>query len=388
MTQANNRLIVVLGMHRSGTSALTRGLQVLGVNLGDRMMSANESINAKGFWEDLDLNALNIEMLSAIHNDWHHIAHIEERDVKALTVAGYFARAAELLHSKIGNSPLFAFKDPRVAKLLPFWKEVFVQSQLNVSYILAVRHPLSVAKSLAKRDGFDIEKGYLLWLGHVLTSLVDSAGERRVLVDYDRLMQSPDRELGRIAKKLDLELDPAELQSYKSEFLDEGLRHTVYGLSELQADEACPPIVREIYTALLDVASDQMQLDDAAFLDKMTHWVDEFERIKAILNLVDRYYVANQVMNELDGKIASLNKIVVGRNEEAVRTKAENRVKFIRAMAEFDRRVAEYEGQIAHLVAEQARIYSSTSWKITKPLRYVVSHIRNLKRRAHEDDEQ
>ena len=61
---AIKRLIVVLGMHRSGTSAITRGLQVMGVGLGDRMMPAMPD-NVKGFWEDVDLNALNMEMLSA-----------------------------------------------------------------------------------------------------------------------------------------------------------------------------------------------------------------------------------------------------------------------------------------------------------------------------------
>src|SRR5665647_3705297 len=60
------KLIVVLGMHRSGTSAVTRGLQVMGVGLGDRLMPGLEGNNAKGFWEDIDLNALNIEMMSSI----------------------------------------------------------------------------------------------------------------------------------------------------------------------------------------------------------------------------------------------------------------------------------------------------------------------------------
>ena len=67
--QSNGRLIVVLGMHRSGTSAITRGLQVMGVELGDRMMPPVEGNNSKGFWEDLDLYALNIEILNNIGSD-------------------------------------------------------------------------------------------------------------------------------------------------------------------------------------------------------------------------------------------------------------------------------------------------------------------------------
>ena len=70
MEESNDRLIVVLGMHRSGTSAITRALKVLGVDLGDRLMLAVEGDNNKGYWEDIDFNALNIEMLRAIGKDW------------------------------------------------------------------------------------------------------------------------------------------------------------------------------------------------------------------------------------------------------------------------------------------------------------------------------
>ena len=60
----HTRLIVILGMHRSGTSAITRGLQVMGVSLGNNLMPPMEDVNAKGFWEDIDLVALNVEILN------------------------------------------------------------------------------------------------------------------------------------------------------------------------------------------------------------------------------------------------------------------------------------------------------------------------------------
>src|SRR5882724_9597278 len=64
VTLIHQRLIVVLGMHRSGTSAMTRALQAMGVELGSRLMPPVEGENDKGFWEDLELNALNIEVLA------------------------------------------------------------------------------------------------------------------------------------------------------------------------------------------------------------------------------------------------------------------------------------------------------------------------------------
>ena len=260
MKKIKKKLIVVLGMHRSGTSVITRGLKVMGAELGVRMMLPAEGNNPKGFWEDIDLNSLNIEILKVIESDWHHLVPIEKRHVAKLHNEGYLLRSVELLRHKIKNSPIFGFKDPRVAKLLPFWKEVFSHCQIEVNYVLALRNPISVVKSLAKRDGLAVEQSYLLWMGHVIESLNGSAGSTRVLVDYDRLMQSPNHELNRMAKHLVLEIDLSELQNYKTDFLDQRLQHTVYELNDLFLDETCPHIVREVYSALLDVASDRLGL--------------------------------------------------------------------------------------------------------------------------------
>ncbi|MDP1635502.1 MAG: hypothetical protein Q8L69_12580, partial [Gallionellaceae bacterium] len=100
---------------------------------------------------------------------------------------------------------------------------------------------------MERRDGLDARHGYFLWIGHVIASLTGTIGCNRVLVDYDRLMQSPEPEVKRLAGSLDLRIDPTELQIYQNEFLDRNLRHTVYGLDEMQSDEACPPLVREMF---------------------------------------------------------------------------------------------------------------------------------------------
>ena len=73
---ANSRLIVVLGMHRSGTSAITRGLQALDVNLGEQLMPPVENNNDKGFFEDIEVNKLNIELLNAMDSDWDDVSVI------------------------------------------------------------------------------------------------------------------------------------------------------------------------------------------------------------------------------------------------------------------------------------------------------------------------
>jgi hypothetical protein len=322
INQGKKRIIVVLGMHRSGTSAITRGLQAVGVELGDRLMPGGET-NPKGFSEDQDICQLNRELLHELGSNWHHLSPISLGEMDTHQKNPYFFRALELLLQKSRGRGIFGFKDPRTIKLFPFWKKVALQCHLDISCILAIRHPLSVSQSLTKRDGFDAEKNYFLWLGHIVESLSGSTGLKRVLVDYDKLMLSPELELNRIAEKLDLKINQIELETYTSEFLDKALRHTTYCLDDLSLDDACPPIVREIYTTLLEIASDKADLESPALQNQIESWMNEYERLKPILALVDK------------------------------------------ASA----RVIEGAKQNAELRSRIEDLYASTSWQLTRPIR-------------------
>jgi hypothetical protein len=76
-------IIVVLGMHRSGTSAITRGLMVLGVELGDHLMPPAPNDNDKGFFEDIDVNAINVELYRSLENhpNWHTLAPVPRSEL-------------------------------------------------------------------------------------------------------------------------------------------------------------------------------------------------------------------------------------------------------------------------------------------------------------------
>ena len=289
MEMVKQKLVVVLGMHRSGTSTITRGLKVMGVDLGDRMMVPVPGNNDKGFWEDVDLNKLNIDILLALGLDWQYLKPIDQADLHFLRENGYFLQAVELLRQKVKNIPVFGFKDPRVSKLLPFWKEVFSHCQFDVSYVFALRNPLSVAQSLAKRNYFVNEHSYLLWLEHVMTSVVESTGAKRVIVDFDEMVQNPERELNRMAAHLDLAINQEQLRDFKSEFLDQSLRHNVNQSNDLLEDKSCPSLVREIYFALLDIASEKSKDDSPQFLKKLQDWLKEFGDLKSTMLLLDPF---------------------------------------------------------------------------------------------------
>ena len=76
----NKRLIIVLGMHRSGTSSLTKALAALDIDIGNDFIPNIASVNEKGFWEDLEINSLNIKILKSINTDWFKLGPIKKNE--------------------------------------------------------------------------------------------------------------------------------------------------------------------------------------------------------------------------------------------------------------------------------------------------------------------
>lgn len=216
--------LLVLGMHRSGTSALARGLTVLGADLGGELLPEHPC-NPRGFFEDRDLYACNKALLGELGLTWADTAPLEPRRLVALAAGGAGAEALELVRRKVAGRPLPAFKDPRMSRLMPFWRPVLAAAGLAPACLLALRHPDAVAQSLARRDGMAAETAHALWLRHTLDALDGSRELPRLLVAYERLLASPGRELTRIGHALGLRVDAEALAVFAGEFLDAALCH-------------------------------------------------------------------------------------------------------------------------------------------------------------------
>src|SRR5579883_1495566 len=346
------QLVVVVGMHRSGTSVITRSLQSMGVKLGDRLMPGAAGINDKGFYEDLDIVVLNEEILSACGKSWYSVEPIQPIDVDYLCDRGYLLRAIELIRSKLAANEIFGFKDPRTAKLMPFWIRVFTTGEFDVRFVLALRNPLSVAKSLEKRDGIHAEHAYLLWLDHVLTSLFCLQKQPVIAVDYDQLLLAPKEELQRVSAWLGKSLDQDDLAKYCQDFLDERLCHSRFLPNYVYADTAALALAKDIYGFLIDVQAGKARIEDASESGRLVQWREEFNRLRPVLRLADKQYrqiiSLNQALAEREGQIANLNQAIAEREGQIANLN--------QALAEregqvvnLNQAIAEREGQIANL---------------------------------------
>ena len=188
--------VLVLGMHRSGTSALARVLSLLGCDLPQTLMGAGAA-NEASHWESMAVYKVNDRILESAGSAWHDWLELNPGWFDSPKAEEFREEAVGVMNKEFGASRLFVFKDARSCRLLPFWLDVFRQCDVRPVALLPVRNPLEVAASLEKRDGFEPALGQLLWLRHVLEAEAASRDILRIFCTYDQLMQS----WGRVAKQ-------------------------------------------------------------------------------------------------------------------------------------------------------------------------------------------
>jgi len=216
-------IICVLGMHRSGTSVVSKMLSLLGAYLGPghRTMLPT-SDNPKGFWEHTGFVDINDEILTRFGGDWHNAPEFPEGWARLPKLEDLRKRAAEIVDREFRDAPVWSWKDPRTCLTIPFWQQLLPEMQ----YLICVRDPVAVARSLEKRDGFSVDKSGRLWLTHTASALRWTSGRRRLLVCYEDIMRDCEPELRRVAAFLDAtaRLQPQLLEDVRG-FLDESLYH-------------------------------------------------------------------------------------------------------------------------------------------------------------------
>jgi hypothetical protein len=306
----NSKLVVVLGMHRSGTSAITRGLEVLGVKLGDNLYPAAID-NPKGFWEDTDFLGINEELLAHLDYSVDRLGLIDWQMPSTATVESLELKAEKLVSERCKKNALWGFKDPRTARLLPFWQAVFERVGCDVRYVIATRNPISIVESLYKRSGFEAGITFYLWLEHLIPAISGTINAKGVVVDYDQLLENPKLQLLRVAKALGVTApEPLALFAFESEFLDVGLRHTHFTMHDLERYPSVPLQVVTAYDWLMRLANDSVLLDSAEIKNAFEALSQELIFLSPTLNFIgyqeQKIVTFTQTIAEREQSIAAL----------------------------------------------------------------------------------
>lgn len=287
------KAILVLGMHRSGTSALTRVLNLLGVELGKDLMAPAEGNNPLGFWEHQRVVDIHNMLLSDLGRSWHDTRALPEHWLDSAPAVKACQQLTELLREEFACSPLWAVKDPRLCRLLPLWQQVMQQLGVVPHALLVLRHPDEVANSLRVRDGLAAEQTRLAWLEHMAEAVLASESLPRVAVTYDQLLSDWPTCMQRVAREFALTW-PIEMTQARMEvnsFLNVDERHHQMSLSPL-AKHPSSGLIEQLYASLQIAAIDKgweqaeavaigYQQKSPAFLDAMAQDQDELQVLRA-----------------------------------------------------------------------------------------------------------
>jgi hypothetical protein len=247
------RAVLVLGMHRSGTSALGGVISALGV-AGPKTLASPNQWNPRGYFESPRIFAAHDELLAAVDSCWDDWRQLDPLQVD--TKAGRHRQAIkELLIDEFGNEPLIFIKDPRICRFVPFTLSILAELNIRPVAVLPIRNPLEVALSLQRRDNFSLSKSIMMWLRHVLDAEHYSRGLPRYFVPYEGLLQDWRHQVDRLTEKTGIEWpDSSDRSSAEvNEFLTSDLYHEQATQDETEAHPEVSPLVCETYRTLLEI---------------------------------------------------------------------------------------------------------------------------------------
>ena len=271
--------ILVSGMHRTGTSALTRVMNLRGLELPRNLLPARPNDNDLGFWESARVIEAHDRFLESIGSAYDDVCPIPPSVFSSPQADEFAEELEQILRSEYGDSTLFVVKDPRLCRLIPVWLAALERYGARPSFAITTRNPLEVAASLRARNGFSATKSYLLWLRHLLDAERDSRGFPRVFVSYENLLQNWVATTDRIARELHLLWPRADHATTLriEDFLSSQLRHHSFDYSDLQARSDVAEWVKRAYDVVSRAASGADE-SDSAFFDEIRGEVERADQ--------------------------------------------------------------------------------------------------------------
>jgi len=229
---STKKAILILGMHRSGTSALAGVISRLGAYFGNNIMPSS-SENKKGYYENMDIFTLNKYILYKLNSTWHDtnelIMDSENKELLAelSILIEYVLKTSFGFIQGIGSgkdSSIIAIKDPRICLFLPLYKKVLNEMNYEVHLIKAYRDESEIVASLMSRD-----KGFTENKCRDLVSKYNRAIENIIedipIINYSNLLNNTDTVLSCLKQHLWF-LDYSDTNiSLAKEFLDASLKH-------------------------------------------------------------------------------------------------------------------------------------------------------------------
>lgn len=306
----SKKCVVILGMHRSGTSALAGVLHTLGLHAGNKLLPAND-FNARGYFECADIVAAHDELLESLGSSWDDVRPLPDgwQDSSAFREAK--SRLLSVFNAEFGSAEVSVLKDPRICRLLPLWFAVFDELGITPFFIITVRMPDEVVASLARRDAMPANKASLLYLAYLLDAERYTRSCRRTVSEFSMLLNDASSILQKINSAFDSVLPASFVDNAAAvnAFLAVQLTHS--NLSDTSPDELTDGalcLARQLYRLLAAGRDDfnppqmvQLASDFRSHLQMLEPWLSQSTHVA---ELEDELVKPGLLAEEIIGKSA------------------------------------------------------------------------------------
>jgi len=358
---SQRRAILVLGMHRSGTSAVSGVIDALGVT-GPRNLAPPTEWNPRGFFESPRIFGALDELLAAAGSRWDDWRQLDRQRFDA-AAERQRPRLARLFAAEFGGAPLIYLKDPRLCRFVPFAAAILAELGYATVAVLPVRKPLEVAYSLQRREKFALSKSVLIWLRHVLDAEFDTRDMPRCFVCYEDLLVDWRRQMQRVAAQTGLRWpdESEKVQAAIDGFLSADLNHERASAAAAEQCAAVAPAAATTYEILLEIINSG---DSKALRDRLDALRDRFnDACRTFAPAVAEVETANASLAADCDRLASECAALRAKRDLTV----ENVLTHKRDPLEIELdRLAEDNKKLA---AGRDALLAATGWRMTAPLR-------------------
>jgi hypothetical protein len=192
MTHSKQTAILVLGMHRSGTSAVARALNLLGAALPSDLIPSDAEENPAGFWESAAIIKAHDNFLAKVGSSWSDPLPLPPEAMRSEAAAECRQSLEEILSRDFATAPIFTIKDPRMCRLVPLWLEMLAARGVSVKIVMPIRHPAEVARSLGRRNKTPLDQALAAWLFNTMAAETATRHLPRAIIDYNQLVRAPE----------------------------------------------------------------------------------------------------------------------------------------------------------------------------------------------------
>ncbi|TPG48679.1 hypothetical protein EAH75_09590 [Rhodanobacter glycinis] len=311
-------------MHRSGTSALTGALKVLGISLGDHLLAPGGD-NPKGYWEHQGAVEIHERLLVTLDRRWDDVRPLPDAWLASDAARTALAEIDDLISREFVAAPVWAVKDPRICRFLPLWIEALQARGIRPVVLFAARKPSEVSASIAARNHWSAPVSEMLWLRHVFEAETASRSMPRTAVIYDDLLADPAATVATALARLDVVISrpTGGVQDALAKFVDSADRHHAHPVAE-GASSALTLIADTAYASLTGIAhggDGWHQLRECAARFEV-EWQHCGPGIEAVAEMAHRFS-ANEVAAGIEAsRLASDLNAQIRWSEEAVQIRS------------------------------------------------------------------